>query len=546
MSTQPAPIAPFVAAGADADWETVRHRLMATLTSLVPTAWSDHNAADPGVTLAETAAFGLADLHYRTAERRQEAWPLEVAAWLPDAERHWEHAFSAESLAGIATSLADPAVSTGVLEAEVRACAAPLDATVLLAREPWADAFTAAQRPIVVALMRGRLVRQVAHEQAHVIAEAVAAERVTGGSVEDRDERAVLELGFTLPLWEDEIRAVVRRERRRLSREALVARIDEVRAVTPATEPALQEYLEVRHDLDPDEVRIALAAGTQPPGLLPEELEVEHGRTEVWPAHPVQSLTCEPVVAEDYARRARAHDEVRRAWAVPGRLDGIAWNGLETGDTEAIAVDPDAAAITLVVERRGPELKPADRLEFLRDVLEVAIGPEVREPFPDWRIPELADEITPRRTLCDEVGVSMLRQAPIVVQGTLVTSIGVDPTALVEDVRARIAAFFDAGRPETRAAEPVGSVDGPWPRIEQPPGGWVPGEPVRFTEVVEAIVANPDVWGVQRLAMKLDGAVDFVPQAAGSLELPGNAVPSLAATRCLRVRFSLAARCGDA
>ena len=69
---------------------------------------------------------------------------------------------------------------------------------------------------------------------------------------------------------------------------------------------------------------------------------------------------------------------------------------------------------------------------------------------------------------------------------------------------------------------------------------------VRFTEVVSAMAANPDVWGVERLAMKVDGSADFVPQSAGQLAIPANAVPVLADGRCLRVRFSLAARCGDA
>ncbi len=531
----------------------MRSRLVAVLTELVPQAWSDHNVADPGVTLVESAAFGLADLHYRVAERRHDAWPLEVADWLPEIDRHWNRAFAEDTLVGVAEVLAQPATSAALLEPEIRACGSALDATAVLGRDPWADAFTAAQRPVVVALLRGRLVRQVAHEQAHVIAQAVAAQRSSSDPVAVRDERAVAELAFSLPLWEDEVRAVVRRERRRLSRDTLVARLAEVRAATAATAPALAADL-ADADLTADEVRIAMAAGHQPPGLDPEDLELDedadgtfwHGRTQVWPAHPVQALTCEPVTAQDYARRARAHPEVRRAWAVPGRLDGIAWNGLATGTTAAIAVDVDAPALTLVVERPGPELAPAARREFLRNVLAIAIGPEVRTPFPDWRDPEHADDLTPRRTLCDEVGASLLRPAPIVVQGTLVTGIGVDPAALVNDVRNRIAAFFDAGRPETRAPDPVGSVDGPSPRIEQPPGGWIPGEPVRFTEVVGAIVANLDVWGIERLAMKLDGAAEFVPQSAGSLTIPANAVPALANGRCLRVRFSLTARCGDA
>lgn len=545
MTTQPAPISPFVRSGPDADWGTIRGRLTAVLTELVPDAWSDHNPTDPGITLAESAAFGLADLHYRIAERRQDAWPLEVPGWLPDDERHWDTAFADLSLAAIAEALAQPVTPAHILEREVRASASALDAAALLARDPWADAFTADQRTVAIALMRGRLVRRVAHEQAHVIADAVAAQNEAGGTVQARDERAVAELGFALPLWEDEIRAVVRRERRRLSQEALVARLAEVRSATEVTAPALEAELALA-DLTADEVDVAMAAGTQPPGLEPEQLEETTGHTRVWPPHPVQALTCEPVVAEDYARRARAHPEVRRAWAVPGRLEGVAWNGLPAGDNPSVAVDEDAAAITLVVERPGGDLSANAGREFLRDVLATAIGPEVRAPFPDWRDPDDADDLTPRRTICDEVGASLLRLAPILVQGTIVTGIGVDPDLLVDDVRGRIAAFFDAGRPETVAATPSGEVDGPWPRIEQPPGGWLPGEPVRFTEVVTAITANPDVWGVEQLAMKLEGAADFVPQAEGRLLIPSNAVPALAAGRCLRVRFSLAARCGDA
>ena len=542
MSTQPAPISPFVPTGPDADWETIRARLTAALTELVPGAWSDHNATDPGITLAESAAFGLADLHYRVAERRQDAWPLEVPDWLTDEDRHWDTAFDGLSLVAVADALADPLKPVHELEEAIRGCASMLEALAVVAGGAWGGVFTTGQRPVVIALLRGRLVRRVAHEQAHVIAEAVAAERTSGGTVHDRDERAVVELGFSLPLWEDEIRAVVRRERRRLSREALVARLAEVRAATATTAPALAAELAAA-DLSADEVAVAMAAGPQPPGLLPEDLEEDDGRSRVWPPHPVQALTCEPVTADDYARRARAHPEVRRAWAVPGRLDGVAWNGLPTGDNPSVAVDVSAAAITLVVER---PTRPADVDEFLRDVLATAIGPEVRAPFPDWRDPDHADDLTPRRTICDEVGASLLRQAPILVQGTIVAGIGVDADALVDDVRARIAAFFDAGRPEDAAPTPSGAVDGPWPRIEQPPGGWVPGEPVRFTEVVSAMAANPDVWGVERLAMKVDGAAEFVPQSAGQLAIPANAVPVLADGRCLRVRFSLTARCGDA
>ena len=544
--TQATPISPYVPDDLDPDWETIRGRVMARLAGLVPLDWSDHNVADPGVTLAEQAAFGLADLHYRMSERRFDAWPLEVRGWQPDSERHWYATLVPGSLSPVANALASAATSATVLEPQIRACASYVDAVALLSKSPWAGVFTAEQRPVVIALMRSRLVREVAQEQAHVIGQAVEAERETGLPVAARDARAVANLAYALPLWEDEIVAVVRRERRRLAQEALVAQLDAVRAATAATAPALRASL-AAEDLDPAEVSAAMAAAAQPAGLVPEDLEDSGGRSQVWPPHPIQALTCEPVTADDYARRARAHSDVGRAWAVPGRLEGIAWNGLATGTAAAIAVDEDAPAVTLVVEWAGH--KPASPTqaqtdEFLRDVLQQAIGPEVRAPFPDWRA--YVDELEPRRTVCDEVGVSVLAGAPILVQATLVTGVGVDRAVVVADVRARIGEFFTVGRPERLPAAPSGSVDGPWPRIEQPLGGWMPGDPVRFTEVVSAIVANPEVLGVEDLAMKLDGAASFAPQSAGRLEIPRNAVPVLAGANCLKVRFSLTLGCGDA
>ncbi|MGX4695370.1 hypothetical protein [Streptomyces sp. JNUCC 63] len=539
---QPTPIVPFVPVEPDADWDTVRARVMAGLAAAVPDAWSDHNPVDPGVTLAEVAAFGVADLHYRVAERHFDAWPLEVRGWESDADRSWYATLPQDALTAIADALASSGPAPAArLEPLVRACPSRADATALLAGPPWSAAFGVEHRPAVIALMRARLVRQVAQEQAHVVAEAVAARRGSAGPVAVRDAEAAAELAYTLPLWDEEILALVRRERRRLAQEALVARLAEVRAATAATAPAIRAAL-AGDGLDPAEVDVAMAAGSQPPGLLPEDIEDPQGRTHVWPPHPIQTLTCEPVTAEDYARRARAHPSVGRAWAVPGRFEGIAWNGLPTGTLPSVAVDEEAAAVTLVVERVA-ELA-ADPAEFLRSVLRTAIGPEAGSPYPDWRAQ--ADAAEPRRVICDEVGASLLAIAPVLVRGTLVTGIGVDREVLIDDVRARISTFFAEGRPESRDPAPEQAVDGPWPRIDQPPGGWVPGAPVRFTEVVAAIVADPRVRGVEGLGMKVEGGAAFLTLADGGLALPANAVPALAAPDCLRVRFSLVTECGDA
>ena len=567
------PITRFVPVAPDADYETVRARLLARLAVAAPT-WTDHNAPDPGITLAEVAAYGLADLHYRVAERSLDAWPLEVRAWADDTERHWhatlpagrlepeidpsDPAVPARDLApvsSVADALAQPTTSASLLEPLVRDSRSRADAIALLSAEPWASALRPGDRPAVVALLRSRLVRQVAQEQADVIAAAVAtahAEAVAAASrrsdpdapldVVAMDAAAAAELAWSLPLWDEEVVALVRRERRRLSREVLGERLDVVRATTPDTRAATRSELALA-GLDADEALLAVAAAPQAAGLLPEDLEDAQGRSLVWPPHPVQALTCEPVTADDYARRARTHTGVSRAWTVRGRLPGIAWNGLPTGTLASVEVDPAADALTLVVESREA-LAASDRDAFLRGVLATAIGPEVTAPFPDWR--DDVDDLEPRRVICDEVGASLLEKVPVLVQATLVTEVGVDREAVVEDARLRIAAFFARGRPETFAPPPQPVVDGPWPRADQPTLGWVPGEPVRFTEVVEALVGNPVVWGVEDLAMKVEGGADFVTASAGPLEIPENAVPTIADARCLRVRFSLTSRCGDA
>ncbi len=540
---------PRTPAPPDADWATIIERLMATLTASVPASWSDHNPPDPGVTLAEAAAYAVADLHYRTAERGFASWPLEVRAFAPDADRHWYVTLPAGQAAAIAGPLAaGQPTSAALLEPLVRACREPSEAVALLGQAPWGGTWDSRQRPVVIALMRARLVRATAQEHADLVAAAVDAERGSAGPVAARDARAAQRLAVQVPLWPSELTALVRRERRRLTQEALVARLAQVRVAASASDVSLCRAALADAGLDgtviagrPSEVDVAMAAAPMPAGVLPEHLESADGAAQIWPPHPIQALTCEPVTAPDYARRAREHADVGRAWAVPGRLTGIAWNGLPTGTSPDIVPDPDAAAVTLVVERVSHQSAPAGA--FLRDVLRVAIGTECQAPFPSWQ--DSLDPNDPRRVICAEVGASLLQTAGIVVQGAVITGVGVDPASTVQRARDRIAAFFAAGRGPAR---PPGApeVSGPWPRHDQPPGGWVPGDPIRFTEVIEAIVQDPTVLGVEQLAMQVSGDAGFRHLADGSLPIPANAVPQLASLDCLTVRFALAGECPDA
>ncbi|MDT7844926.1 hypothetical protein [Streptomyces justiciae] len=573
----PRPVAP------DADWATLRDRILAACGAPAP-GWSDQSAVDPGTTLAEAAAFALADLHHRTGHRLP-VWPVEVPAWLPEEERHWYATLPPGASGALADRLRAPApenAGTGstaaVLEREVRRCGSPDQAAALFVRAPWAGVFDAAQVPVVIALLRARLVRATAHEFTGPVADAVEQQRGTGGTVAERDARAAAALEQVLPLWPGEVAALVRRERRRRGVATVLDRLSEVVAATPGTAAAVRARLSAApYELTPGEVDAAMAAARTPPGTTPEDLERADGETRLWPPHPVQALTCEPVTADDYARRARAHGEVGRAWAVPGRLPGIGWDGRKTTEAE-----DRAGTVTLVVERAA---STGSVERFLREVLATAIGSEVVQPHPTWS--DDLDALDPRRVIGDEVGAALLREVPVAVRGWLVADVGADYAELVRRAEARLTALFTRG-PESRRPESRGTagprertpgaagaveVDGPWPREDQPQDGWTPGDPIRFSDVVETLADDAEVLGVEDLAIGVDGAppVAFsagavlvpastvpvptepaaVPETAGEepsragwVPVPADAVPGRTDVSCLRVRLVPTAGCG--
>ncbi|WP_460849953.1 hypothetical protein, partial [Phytohabitans suffuscus] len=283
--------------------------------------------------------------------------------------------------------------------------------------------------------------------------------------------------------------------------------------------------------LGPDQAHQALALHPAPPGP-PEDWEHDDGATMVWPPAPDQALTCEPVTAADYAQRARAVEGVRRAWAVPAALPGIAWHGGPTVVTDRPGV------VTLLVERSGGTGTDA---QFLRRVLDGAVG-EVGDPY------DLFARTAPRRVLGEEVNAALLRQCPVLLEATLHAAAGADRAALVAACRDRVAAFLAAGRatavPDT-AAPPH---DGPWPPAPQPPGGWVPGEAVSISELVQVMAADPAVLGVSGVRLAVDGGppLPATPDGAARVPIPAGSVPVLADGDCLRVRLALGAECGDA
>jgi hypothetical protein len=324
----------------------------------------------------------------------------------------------------------------------------------------------------------------------------------------------------------------------------MLDRLDTIVAATSAAAVTAVRADLAAADLSTDEVDLAMMAAPVPLGTVPEDLEETDGASRVWPPHPLQALTCEPVTDADYARRARVHPQVLRAWAVRGRLVGVGWDGRAVSTAAATK-----GAVTLVVERMP---KPADvpaadwasEPVFLTMVLRAAIGSEVDQPHPTWQ--DTLDPLDPRRMMCDEVGATLLKTCPVVLQGKLVTGVGADRAATVGGALARVAAHFAAGRPESRPAPATGPlIDGPWPRVNQPVAGWTPGEAIRFTEVVTAISADPAILGVEELAIKA-GTGPFIGSTDGSVPIDPDCVPELAVVQCLQVRFAVTGECSDA
>lgn len=510
-----APISLHEPQGHDTDFDAARQRMVAAAVAGSP-GWTDHNAANPGTTLLEAAAFTLADMHFRLANAGFDGWPAAWPGWLDEAERHWSSSLptpGSGALTAVANALrAVLTVAGRDAEREVMACPSRADAEALLAQAPFAGAGGAEARAAVITALRWGTVRRAALEHTDLIADAVAAADETTLNPTERDARAAAEIAASLGLWPEECEALVRRERRRQLREL---------AATPLSFDSL------------------------------EDLETADGRTKVWPPHPKQMLTCEPVTNDDYASRARSHPAVRRAWAVRGRLPGIAWNGLPTltpAEAEALddhnplrflVSDEEAEAITLVVETTDGN--PSDG--ELRAILAHAVGTEAFVPYNTWRDGSGANE--PRRLMCDEVGIAPLRVTFVRVQATLL----IPPTAnrgeVIEAAAAAIDAFLDSEQAppseESPGADPL--LSGPWPPAPQPHGGWVPGEAIRLSEVVAQIVATPEVIAVKELKIGKDNGTGWVSGANAEFEIPVGHVPRRSVYECFTTEFLLDGGC---
>jgi len=570
----PASLRRSTPAAPDADFDTLRATALAAIQrSQAERAapWTDHNPHDPGITLLEAALHAIADLHYRVAVRGIDAWEAEASDWRGqpppsgvDHRRALQRVLAMPAARDQAQALVDGATSLAGAAAWIANGVGDPDGTPLAA--PVAHA--------VARALREPLLRRAALDRSGAIDKAVA------------DGTPVAEAVAGLGLWPEELEALATRTRRRrlarLLRDAGpdLQRLIEAAPDAAAALAALHGPFEEPGDTwlgleDLAERRVALAVHPCPP-VDPELWEDERGETTLWPPHPLQARTVEPVTSADYRRLALAAPAVRRAFVVSGRAAGIDWKGEPTGAPRPFR----RGALTLVVERAGLEPPRWDaqltgeQHSWLAATLGTALGADSGgadpdTPYPDFRAllddSEL-DAQAPRRLLGDEVGAAYMRSFGVVVRAV----VEVEPDGLLsavrEDALARLRAFLSSDRssplePAAPAPEPLRcpeDLDGPWPPPNavaalraDPAGevaarGWRPGAPVRASEVAQLLHAIPGVSGITGLALRREDQPATVWQT--TLAAPAGheryCVPAFAETPdCLVVRLRSQEEC---
>lgn len=538
-------------------WDDVRSVSLHDLQDRAGDRWTDHNLTDPGITMLETAAFAVADLDFRTAHRTFRLWSAESAPWRDHDNHHWsglplpsdpaDRQAVADALAGHLEPLT---ALIGDHEARRTAVSAVMTGSVGTGLMTWSQAVA------IVRLIRQPILNHAYFDHAHLIAAAVEAAATAADIATAIRKRPEFDV-----VWTDELEALVRRARHdrivgTLDRhfERLV-RLVESSADTAAAlatltgDPALSEFT-------PTERLQALALPARPPGGQPEHFEAPGGESLVWPPHPLQTRAVEPVVAGDYAGLARTVPGVRRAWVVPERLAGIDWMG-----GSAKVPSTDLGVLTILVERDAATAT-ASGGNFLRQVLYTALGsadaawaPDVTRRFQHdapWEFFEAsANDQTPRRVICDEIGVAVLADCEIVVRGVVHMPAAANHDLALTRIHDALAAFFVEGRPEhvspeNDPGEHPDDIDGPWPPAPPQPTGWNPGEAIRISELIQLIVADPDVLGavgVQALVNVPGQPEDETIWQPVELPIAIDCVPRLSDRRCLKVQIELERDC---
>ncbi len=511
-------------------------------------AWTDHNFHDPGVTMMEAGLWALADAFFRCETRPFRGWPAEVAraAWRGPAALPEQAPGTV--LESKAADLRDALASVGSRRAAIEAVVTKIGDGSL----------HRTNAELLVRLLREPLLRRAVLDRADTINKAC--DDALPGSAED-DTAARGTLAQVLPglgLWSDEIAMAVLHERRRRLSDLMNRRaVAVVAAVEEATDwGSAQQSVKERFELTDQDAFVA-ASLTPVPRAMPEDFEETDGKSRIFPPHPLQALTVEPVLDADYRRLLAGVDGVKRGWVIKGVAPGIAWNS--TPQDKAVPERP--GAFTLLIERdpEAPAPRDEDDVGFLKRCLDGclsgALGDHKVSEKPYRHYFEDLDDIAPRRLLCDEIGAALLCLTEVVVRARLVVEVDANAEYIRGSVRRLLKGFLSSDRvapfePERKPPERptrAGQIDGPWNWEPELPPGWQPGQPVRVNEVVQLLSGVPGVLGVDGMALKrADKFKDAgSPWQTEHLPLDPHCVPTLAdKPDCISVTTESGGECG--
>lgn len=522
----------------DRDWQSLRDESMSELRE---GSWTDHNVSDPGVTMLEAAMLSIADGHARTALARFDEAAITSAMW-----RDHPHAseidipVGADLVTELASGLHDhhETVLALVASAQDRP-----DAVAALTSDPNLTWSPALARAAV------RVVRQSAFARAALDLAGAIDAAVDAVGVDQAPSLLRLDPGFE-DLWDAELLDLLElRRRRRLANRVAQLRTAIAQASTRADVAALLNTSDTDPSDRASDAAIDAAAALIPrPEVPPEQFESNVGDTLAWPPTAIQSRSVEPVIGADYVRLALGVTGVRRAWVRKGHRHGLGWNG---NSIEGSVDHP--GALTILVEAEDDVA--TGNLDLEHSVLRALGDPtddpaagelaEVDHPYALYR--DDPTRVTPRRMICDELAATRLSICEIEVRGAIHVAVGTidDRAALIDAALDRVRDLLLNGRPEsqtpTDSTGPDGEIDGPWPVPPAAPSGWIPGEAIRFNEVIERLADDPDILGVSDVALREIGDSWYQPgpDDIAELSVPSFCVPRLSEQHCVTVAFVL-------
>lgn len=487
------------------------------------TTWTDHNLHDPGITLLEAGLWGVADLLYRVEAFPESAVPedLRGAATLPAGLSVGARLLAAQALldrfGDLVESLQEPTAehdrsgqpvaglleSLGTLRVPSLSGPSPVPGAVL---ERDAGRSVGPGRAAEARRRPEEGVYFLEHRQSVEDGDALRSggdAAQLAGLLEARARRWVLHGGFGS------------------LREALAASLASGPGATSGADRLEDLSKAIEYEgLEPTAGELATLLARLDVDVDPTWFEDDEGLARVWPPHPSQVTSTEPVAPEDCVAHLRAHLErlaelghpsytidgasgartarAARLWAVSGAVAGLAWDGRSDGGDDPLR----PGAYSLLLED-GSGWDAGELLAQARSAFEQGA---TRRYWGHLDFAALDDGgRRSRRPLGLELHFGFVRPVALQFEASLEVRPGANTAEIEARVRARLRAFLSTGVLHL-GARPEASAD----RREGP--AWAPGrEPDR--ESLERLLL--DIDQVERVAFVLVTALRGDGESSG-------------------------------